>query len=86
MSPEDTRGYFVVGVGIMRTLSTVKGIDGTERLNHDLIQLVHKITTIKWVYDTDLCVVGSRSEKFVIANFMDESLPAPTFYTLPYAG
>ena len=85
MSPEDGRGYYVVGIYEwkgQRKIYTVKN-DGTDLLNHDLSSIDKAVMFTKWIHDTDLCVVSSWGVNFAIVNFMDTTKPAPTFYTLP---
>ena len=83
ISPEDGRGYYVMGTQSTKTVYTVKGSDGTKKLNHYLSSLDGVITSLKWVYDSDFCVVGAYRTKFAIVNFMDDSKPSPAFYTVP---
>ena len=88
ISPEDGRGYYVVGIDQwdgVRRIYTVKN-DGTDHLNRGLSSLSHVVNYMKWVKDTDLCVVGSWGNNFAIVNFMDTSNPAPAYYTLHGGG
>ena len=87
-SPEDGRGYFVVGGSSGTRIYTVKD-DGTDLLNHHLSSLGSVGTFVmspKWIKGTDLTLVATWGAKFAIANFMDTNKPTPSYYTIQGGG
>ena len=76
VSPEDGRGYYVIGGVASNTLSTVKDIDGSLKVRRQLSSLNGELTYFKWIFDTDLCVVGSWGNNFALVNFMDDQSPS----------
>ena len=87
-SPEDNKGYYVVGKVHPPELFTVNGANGIQRLHWDLNTPLNNaaISHFKWIYDTELCVVGSWAQKFVVVNYMDLAKPALAEYTTPNGG
>ena len=83
-SPEDGRGYYVLGEMGAHRMRTVKN-DGMELLDHSL-NTFSTITYLRWFKDTDLVVIGDWGPRFVIVNFMDTNKPAPTFVNFPTGG
>ena len=77
MTPEDpTRPYYVVGEWDTKTVYTINNIGGTQRLNHKLATFNDNISNIKWIYDTELCVVASHGKYFALVNFADQTKTA----------
>ena len=86
LSPEDGRGYYVVGTAdSTKKLYTVKN-DGTALLTQHISTIDTFILYPKWIKDTDLCVVTSWAVNFAIVNFMDTNLPQPSYFNLPGGG
>ena len=80
--PEDGRFLYVVSAPGVSKIATVKG-DGTNRLLQSLVGHLPNTHPLVWVKDSDLCIVSSWDNKFVVVDFMDETLPTPTSFTLP---
>ena len=74
MAPEDGRLYYTVFAEATKILYTVKFIDGSEHLNHNIgVELGGTATSLIWVYDTDLVVVTSASTTILLLDFMDKT-------------
>ena len=74
MSPNDHRGYYVVTGRTSRVMYSVKADSGQEHLNYDfLAELPEVVIVVKWVDDTDLCMIAGNSAPILIVDFMDQS-------------
>ena len=85
LSPEDGRDYYAVATEDSRNLLTVKASTGVQQLSQSVEILNSDPTRIAWIYDTDLCVVGSMLGFFGVINFMQDSPPSLVVYSLSAA-
>ena len=84
-SPEDGRPYYFTVRFTTRVLLTLKQGDGSVWVSHTLTGLGGDPMLSQWIKDTDLCVVPSWGDKFVIVNFMDQTNPGVKYFTLPHS-
>ena len=86
LSPGDARGYYVITDsrdGPTRSIFTVKDVDGSQHLSYDLSGLLTQIvSSLSWIYDTNLCLVASYKNGIMLVDLMDNTRPL-SFLTYP---